>query len=213
MNLSIVKNYFEPKTILDIGVHQGQFYNIARQIFPEAIFFLIEGNKDCEQFLKNLGPRYLIRMLGKEKGKGIFYKTKENPACSGESLYREITPHFSEENVVKEEVEIYTIDTTFKEANFDLIKIDTQGSELDILMGGERIAKQAKGILLETSIERFNEGAPMYEDVVKFMDNYGFVEKECLGENILTTDYNLKIHQRDILFINKDFLNTYNEKA
>lgn len=207
MKLNLITKYFVPSHILDIGVHQGQFYSLAKHFFPHASFFLIEGNKSCEPFVKNLNQPYLMRVMGKESGKGVFYKTKENPACSGESLYRELTPHFNEENLIKEVVDIYTIDTTFKEANFDLIKIDTQGSELDILTGGCRIAKQAKGILLEVSVVPFNEGAPLYEEVVAFMDNYGFVKKEILDEKEITCNFNLKIHQQDIFFVNKNYLN------
>lgn len=203
MKLNLIEKYFTPKHILDIGVHQGQFYNLAKQTFPSASFFLIEGNKACEPYLQMLGPRYLIRVLGEKKEQGIFYKTKQNPACSGESLFREVTQHFNDENLIKEEVQIYTIDTTFKEANFDLIKIDTQGSEIAILKGGERIAKQAKGILLEVSIERYNEGAPLYNEVVSFMNDFGFLEKECLDETYIEYE-NFKIHQKDILFINKN---------
>lgn len=203
MNLNLITKYFTPTHILDIGVHQGQFFSLAKHYFPNSSFFLIEGNKSCEPLIKPLNQPYLIRVLGKERGKAIFYKTKQNPTCSGESLYKELTPHFNNENLLEEIVDVYTIDTTFKEANFDLIKIDTQGSELDILAGGPRIAKQAKGILLEVSIEPFNEGAPLYKDVVSFMDNYGFVQREILDEKQITTEFNLKVHQQDILFVNK----------
>jgi FkbM family methyltransferase len=203
MNLNLITKYFTPTHILDIGIHQGQFYSLAKQYFPRASFFLIEGNKSCEPLIQTLNQPYLIRVMGKERGKGIFYKTKENPTCSGESLYKEITPHFDGSNLIEEQVDIYTIDTTFKEANFDLIKIDTQGSELDILAGGARIATQAKGILLEVSVEQFNKGAPLYDEVLSFMDNYGFVFKELIDEKQMTTEFNLKVHQKDILFINK----------
>lgn len=206
MNLSIITKYFTPTHILDIGVHEGQFYHLARHYFPYASFFLIEGNSSCEELIKKLKVPYLIRVLGKQKEEGIFYKTKENPASSGESLYKEVSPHFSEENLLQEKVQIHTIDTIFKEANFDLIKIDTQGSEIDILKGGQRIAKEAKGILLETSLVEYNKGAPLYEEVVSFMEEYGFVEKECLDEKNIITDYNLHIHQKDVLFINKNLI-------
>jgi len=206
MNLNLITKYFTPTHILDIGVHQAQFYQLARYYFPRASFFLIEGNKSCEELIKKLNVPYLIRVLGKEKKEGIFYKTKENSTSSGESLYREITPSFNDDRVIKEKVKIYTIDTTFKEANFDLIKIDTQGSEIDILKGGYNIAKNAKGILLETSVVEFNKGAPLHDEVVSFMDQYGFVEKECLDEKNIITDFNLHIHQKDVLFINKNLI-------
>jgi FkbM family methyltransferase len=210
MNLPLITKYFTPNVILDIGGHTGEFYGLAKSVFPNAYVFIIEGNKDCEPYLKRLGVRYLIRLLGKENTKTIFYKTKSDPICTGNSLYREITPHFKGEQALEEEIELRTLDTTFKEETcFDLIKIDTQGAELDILRGGAKIAKKAKGILLEVSYVKYNEGAPLYDEVVKFMDEYGFVEKEILSEVYWSNDgYGemMTCSQKDVLFINKNIL-------
>jgi FkbM family methyltransferase len=206
VNLSVINKYFTPSVILDIGGHVGEFYNIAKKTFPQSYVFIIEGNKNCEPYLRNLGTKYLIRLLGKEKKKTVFYKTSADLLCTGNSLYKEVTQHFNNEQLIEEEAQLYTIDSTFKEETyFDLIKIDTQGSELDILEGGPKIAKKAKGILLEVSYTKYNEGAPLYEDVVKFMDNYGFVEKETLDEISWSRD-DITLLQRDLLFINKELL-------
>jgi len=206
MNLQILNKYFIPTSILDIGVHQAQFYSIAKNFFPNASFFLIEGNTSCEPLIKTLNVPFLIKVLGKENKKGIFYKTKESQASSGESLYREITPHFSDEKLIKEDIDIFTLDSLLSDKTFDLIKIDTQGSELDILAGGMNLAKKSKGIILEVSVKKYNEGAPLYDEVVQFMHDNGFIEKECLDEKNIVTNYNLEIHQKDILFINKNYI-------
>jgi FkbM family methyltransferase len=206
MHLNLIQKYFNPEHILDIGGHTGEFFLLAKQFFPYADIFVVEGNKDCEPYLKELNTPYLIRLLGSEKKKTVFYKNKQDLISTGNSIYREVTPHFSDENLIKEEIQQYTIDTTFKEADFDLIKLDTQGSEIDILKGGERIAKKAKGILMEVSVEKYNEGSPLYNEIVDFMDRYGFLEKETLAEYESVTEYNLKVHQKDILFINKNLI-------
>ena len=44
MNLEIVKKYYEPKTILDIGANVGQFYNECKSIFTDSYYYLVEGN-------------------------------------------------------------------------------------------------------------------------------------------------------------------------
>lgn len=206
MNLSPIAKYFTPSTILDIGGHIGEFFQIAKNAFPGAYVFIIEGNRNCEPYLKNLNTKYLIKLLGKEKKKTIFYKTSADLLCTGNSIYKEITPHFNNDQLIEEEVELHTIDSIFKEeTNFDLIKIDTQGSELDILSGGEKVAKKAKGILLEVAYTKYNEGAPLYDDVVKYMDSYGFIEKETLDEISWSRD-GITLLQRDILFVNKNIL-------
>lgn len=206
MNLKLIEQYFTPTTILDIGAHMGEFNQIAKNAFPNSYIFSIEGNKGCEPYLQQVCERYLIRYLGKERTKTIIFKTTDDLLCTGDSLYKEVTSHYSGEKSLTEEIELRTIDDTFQEVmSFDLIKLDTQGSELDILAGGSKIAKKAKGILLEVSFTRYNEGAPLYNDVVKFMSEYGFVEKETLDEISWTRD-DLTLLQRDILFINKNIL-------
>lgn len=208
MILQPIQKYFTPKTILDIGGHTGEFFTQVKEIFPETYVFIIEGNKECEPYLKKLGTQYLIRLLGKERKKTIFYKTSQDPLCTGNSIYKEITPHFSNNQLIQEEIEMRTIDDTFQEVTqFDLIKIDTQGSELDILEGGKKIAKKAKGILLEVSFTVYNEGAPLYNEVLDYMDKYGFVEKETLDEITWTKEqHGVELKQKDLLFINKNIL-------
>ena len=36
---------FNPKTILDIGAHTGQFYKLAKNIWPETFIWMIEANE------------------------------------------------------------------------------------------------------------------------------------------------------------------------
>jgi FkbM family methyltransferase len=206
MNLPAVKKYFTPHTILDIGGHTGDFFRLAKQIFPGSYVFVIEGNKNCEPYIKALKTRYLITFLGEKNTKKIYYRTKDDPFCTGNSMYREVTPAFNGDRAIEDEVEVRTIDSIFKEETFfDFIKLDTQGSELDILRGGPKIAKKAKGILMEVSFEKYNEGAPLYDEVVKFMDEYGFVEKDAICETYWSNE-KMTCSQKDILFINKNIL-------
>jgi len=197
MKLELIKKYFNPQTILDIGAHHGEFNHHCRAYFPNSYIFSIEGNELCEEILKNNNCLYLIALLGKEKQKTIFYKTKLDLHCTGNSLYKELTTHYNDINLIKEEKELQTIDEIFSaNETFDLIKIDTQGSELDILEGGKKIVQNAKGILLEVSIKPYNEGAPLYNDVINYMNSIGFENKEFL-------DGSMESIQADILFIKK----------
>ena len=58
---------------------------------------------------------------------------------------------------------------------FDLIKIDTQGSELEILKGGKRIIKKTKFLLLEISIAEYNLKAPQCQQVLKYLEDNNFL--------------------------------------
>jgi len=88
-----------------------------------------------------------------------------------------------------------------EDSEFDLIKIDTQGSELDIIEGGKNLCLKAKGILLEVSLTQYNENSPLYAEVMRYMSEFGFtsVEEIGYGHHPLTGE----LIQKDILFIKK----------
>lgn len=206
MNLPIIKKYFDPKLVLDIGGNTGGFYELFKQFYPNSYIFIVEGNKECEESLKKLNTRFLIKLLGKERGNITFYRTKNNNKCTGNSIYREITTNYDDNCIIETIEQIYTIDETFKEENnFDLIKLDTQGSELDILAGGEKLCSKAKGILMEVSFFEYNKGAPLYPAVKQFMDDYGFVEADTIS-TVTWDREGIKFDQRDILFLNKKYI-------
>ena len=130
----------------------------------------------------------------------IFYKRKGDPTSTGNSFYKELTQFYSDDQLdIINENGIMLDDLFEKESEFDLIKIDTQGSELDIITGGINLCKKAKGILLEVSLTQYNEGAPLYGDVVEFMKTIQFTPVEILDES-----RNHGSHQQDILFIKNE---------
>jgi len=197
MDLSKITQYFYPHKILDIGANIGQFHSVCKQHFPDSYIFSIEASDECEPHLKQITDQYYIGLLAKDNSYYKFYSLKNNPINTGNSIYKELTNHYSEYNLEIISKKGIRLDDLFeKESEFDLIKIDTQGSELDIISGGSQLCSKAKGILLEVSLTQYNENSPLYDDVIKFMDNFGFKEAEVL-------DINYIVNQKDILFIKK----------
>jgi FkbM family methyltransferase len=199
MNLEKIKIYFDPNSILDIGANVGQFYAFAKNVFPSSNIFSIEASKECEEALKSVNPNYYIALLAKDNSEYNFYSLKSIPTNTGNSIYKETTGLYDGDNLNIIKQNGVKLDDLFtSESYFDLIKIDTQGSELDIISGGSQICSKAKGILLEVSLTQYNENAPLYDDVILFMDNFGFKVAEVLDEKIHPV-----VHQQDILFIKK----------
>ena len=61
----------------------------------------------------------------------------------------------------------YTLDELYDgyTATFDLVKLDTQGSEIDILNGGSHMIKNTTAIIVEVSHVEYNENAPLVDEV------------------------------------------------
>ena len=125
------------------------------------------------------------------------------------SYLKENTKYYNDSIKVKKQT--YTLDEVTEEVgkSFDLIKIDTQGSELDIIRGGLSTVQKSSYIIMEVSILQYNEGAPLFDEVIEYMSSIGFTNHEIIGENIWMdedTD-NLKkgdLFQVDVIFSRGD---------
>jgi len=197
MKLDKVLNYFYPHRILDIGANVGQFHSMCKTHFPNSYIFSIEASSACEPYLKSITDQYYIGLLAKDTSNYKFYSLKNNSICTGNSIYKELTSHYTDSNLEIINKKGITLDSLFEtDSEFDLIKIDTQGSELDIISGGMELCSKAKAILLEVSLTQYNENSPLYDEVLQFMNNIGFSKVEILDEILHPT-----VHQQDILFI------------
>jgi FkbM family methyltransferase len=209
MKLELIQKYFTPTSVLDIGANIGQFHRLIKSAYPDANVYSVEANPNCEDALKfvtnHYGTQYKIALLSKDNAAYDFYTRKDDPVGTGNSIYKELTDFYSDNNTVVETKQGITLSELFDNVDlplFDLIKIDTQGSELDIISGGIHLCKYATGILLEVSVTPYNIGAPLKDEVINFMTNLGFTEVEILDEI-----YPFGSHQQDVLFINNLYLN------
>jgi FkbM family methyltransferase len=206
MSLESIKKYFEPKSILDIGANVGQFYNEIKNIFPNSYYYLIEGSESCEVVLETFNVDYSICLLSDAEKEVDFYIRKNEPRCTGNSIYRENTSFYDDDQIIVEKKQTKTLSNLLNNQTFDLIKIDVQGSEIDIINGGLDIIKEAKGILMEVSLMEYNQNAPTKEFVYEYMDNLGFKPVELIGN--INHPLTYELIQQDILFLNKKHDNT-----
>lgn len=201
---------FFPSNVLDIGANKGIFSLQCRKIWPFTTeFHLVEADEDNQFNLLSAGFPIYNSLLGDKDGKIVtFYKTKDSIGCTGNSYYREKTKHYSEERVIKINKKMITLDTLFKDKGivFDFAKLDTQGSELDILKGGKKTLSTCKYILIEVSLKYYNEGIPLKNDIINFMkdfsyNNYEVLEKHVWEQQESMGDIKLgDIFQEDIIF-------------
>jgi FkbM family methyltransferase len=204
MNVDLIKQYVSPQKVLDIGANVGDFYRTITALFPDCICLLIEGNPDCEVYLKQLGVSYHICLLGNLNRDVTFYKNKKNPICTGSSMFRELSEHYDDSNVEAVTLQCHRLDDLNKNnVIFDLVKMDTQGSEMDIFLGGVKTLIKSKAIIMETSLIQYNSGSPLQKEVIEFMARYGFNNVGIVSEGRADGGRG-EIIQQDILFLNKN---------
>jgi len=205
--LSLLANLgFSPRTILDIGAYQGEWTKMAHQIFLLAKIFMVEATPDHKNILENINEAagLSIALLGDKSKKSVdFYiaNPKETSITTGNSVFMEKTRYFDNHHLIK--LPMTTLDEMVakrKLKNIDFIKIDTQGSELNILKGGKKTVDRAEFILLETQNLEYNDKAPFTEDVIIAMKSYGFRLFDILETHYLPSG---ELFQVDLLFARK----------
>tara|TARA_B100000287_G_C20586718_1_gene762544 strand:+ start:547 stop:1188 length:642 start_codon:yes stop_codon:yes gene_type:complete len=213
MDLIGLKNKlnFEPRTILDIGANAGWWYGKAKEAWPDSFIWMIEGNPHCEKQLKEIDENVTIALLSDTEKDIEFYTLKEDLTTTGASYFKENTNIYEDKNnVLVEKLKTKRLDDLFEEDTvFDLIKLDTQGSEIDIMRGGINLLKKSQLVIVEADMGQisYNKGAPRKEDVVKFMKENNF-------EHIGIVDFLMFEHpdgrteriQEDLVFINKEYV-------
>ena len=199
VNTLKIHYHINPSNILDIGANNGYFSDLCRIIWANSNLTLIEANSFWSNTLKEKNYKHIITLLGNEANPSVnFYIDKQNEGSTGCSIYKEISNCFDETNCGTISLQMNRLDDITNET-FDFIKMDTQGSELDIIKGGLHTIKKCKYLLIEVSLVPTNKNAPLKEDIIKFLSHYNIKPIGILYDHII----NGELTQQDILFINE----------
>lgn len=163
-----------PRSLLDVGAHLGGFARATLAAAPGCEVTLVEPNPHCHAALEATGFELHGIAASDTTGEARLNLTREWLQSTGASLYRENTDFFRDAVLEQVAVQRARLDDLFAGRRFDLIKIDTQGSELDVLRGGQSLIRQADHVLIEISLVEFNQGGAQPEAVFGAMAELGF---------------------------------------
>lgn len=194
--------YINPKRVIDIGAHIGTFTEKICNNFQDCEVIMFEANPHCEEQLSLIGKPYKMFPLSNKEGFSTFYFEKDNKTSTGASLYKENTPWYDEGKYDTRLVFTRTLDSCkcFNGQSIDLIKIDVQGSELDVLNGGEETIKRSDYVLIEVSLVEYNQGSPLMGEIIEKMRDYDFRIYDIVEYHSFPHLFGGAIFQMDILF-------------
>lgn len=173
-------------TVVDVGARFGASSAWWR-LHPLAKLVGFEPSADeCERLRQSVAggrqERYVPVALGREQCHVKMYRTVE-PGCS--SVFRPLSeliaryPVLSCITLAEEvEIEVTPLDAWAESTHttdIRFIKLDTQGSELAILRGAERVLAGCVGLEVEVEFSSLYEGQPLFGDVDQFLRSQGFV--------------------------------------
>jgi len=199
------------KTVLDIGANTGQFARRIHNLLPDARIYSFEPLSGCyEELKRSLSdvPKFQCfnYALGDETGKHTIYHNDFSLSSSllpMEQLHKDAFPYTK--NAKEEVIEVRRLDTiaeSLELADNILIKIDVQGFEDKVILGGEKTIKRAKILIVEISFETLYHGQLLFDGIHSMLKSRGFVFKG--SEESLRNPNDGCILQSDGIFVRDD---------
>jgi FkbM family methyltransferase len=188
-----------PKGFIDVGAHFGETVDTIRQVYGDANILSIEANPACEEVIRSKRVNYAICLLGQKSGAvAKFFVNRNDPTSTGCSVYLEKTDHFKDANIL--ELDTYALDDIITNKDeFDFLKMDVQGAEIDVMKGATKLLEKIRWVYAEVSFTSFNEGAPLFNDVNDYLRQSGF----AISDMCDPTYVDHKLIQCNILFERK----------
>lgn len=202
------------KTVVDVGGFYGVFSEkLNEEIDIDSTIF--EANPNCEEFLKEQDFPYIIAALSDtEEVRHLYLRDDAAPdedpdpwiTCTGASFYLENTSAYKYWYTIPLQTKLLDSFEVYPEG-IDLLKIDVQGSEVEVISGAKETLKRTKYCLLECSLVNYNRDAPRFSELIKKMNDNGFFIHSILNEHVGSKNEKIdgvhhgeKVLQLDILF-------------
>lgn len=200
----LLKNGYELDVAYDIGAHKGSWTGQYKKVLPRTKFFMFEANPRLRDPMN--GHAWFSVALSEQPETKTFFSTNN----TGDSFYQEQSSVYQ----TAEQLELQTerLDDFAKERSLpspQLIKIDAQGSELEILRGGTKTLDAADILISEMSILppsiSYNHGAPTFDTYMKFLVDSDWIP---VGVDCVHCPDN-RFAQLDVVFLRKHIKTKY----
>jgi len=172
------------RTVLDIGANTGQFAWQIHRVLPDARLYSFEPLEDCyNELLKRMGHVSRFHAfnfaLGDRNGQAQIYRNDFTPSSSllsMEELHKQAFPFTSKATV--KAIEIRRLDDISHELEIVdnlLVKIDVQGFEDRVILGGEKLISRASILIVETTFLPLYKDQVLFETIYDMLRQRGFV--------------------------------------
>lgn len=165
--------------VFDIGARHGYWSEyLSRHL--KAEFILFEANEEHSWRLKERGFRFFTGVLSdRERDVKWFGK-----GGTGDSYYKENTSTYGDVGGVTKRASTLDLQIDLHSLPLpDLVKLDTQGSEIDIMKGAPKAMANATFVHIECALVEYNEGAPQLSEILAYMKSQDFLPCDICEEH------------------------------
>ena len=188
-NINLIKsiNKNNINSIIDVGANSGQF---AEEVFKNGFngnilsfeplklehSFLLNKKIKMKKYHWEIAERCGLGSLEKKLNINISGMRQSSSVLDISEIHTNLYP--DSVNIGKEEIDIFPLDNFYnKIINMKkniLLKIDTQGYELEILKGAKKTLDYIDAIYAEVSLVELYKNQPLYDEILDYIKKGGF---------------------------------------
>lgn len=195
----------DTSTVIDVGAHTGQFAMFAARRFPRARIVSLEPQPKAIALLERCVPRGRVKALAVAAGAApatrslrISKKTDSSSLLPILPTCTTAFPGTGESKTMM--VRVDRLDRLLDPSALErpcLLKIDTQGTELEAIRGATGLLPTVDQIFVECSFIEFYEGQALVDDVIAELRSHSF---RLQGMYSVVRDEAGRCLQGDLLF-------------
>lgn len=194
------------RTVFDVGGNVGKMARLYRRIFPEAMIYSIEPVPACYTKLarwaetQNGRVRTFNLALGREPGQARMWWNQTAPGDS--SL---VPSRFQSKDGAEIQVQVETLDRLAAGLELQdeiLVKIDTEGYDLEVIHGGTELLRRASVVIVEILFFESPDKQPHFGQFMQALGEMGYMFRGFLGFGVIEG----VLHGGDAVFIKQPAL-------
>ena len=173
---------FANPVIFDVGANRGGYSKLVKKICNSALLYAFEPHPTSYAILMQEGNTAGFHTfnygLGKSDEDSFIYDYHGEDGSSHASIFKEVIEKIHHSNSVSHAIHLRTLDDVVKEMNIkniDLLKIDTEGNELNVLLGAEESIRNGMINVIHFEFNDMNViSRTFFKDFFDFLPEYDF---------------------------------------
>ena len=219
------------KIVFDVGCFRGTFtenlIQNEQKLGIKSNFFLFDPNPNVKSYIKqllqnekvkyfnfafdnsNTNKKFYLNTFFEPAGSGLNTMLRDDKWATTRKLIMQILwpfkkiGNFSEINVQTQTLDNFCLNEKIE--NIDVLKIDTEGNDLNVLKGAKKLLSENKIKVIYTEISSTKINFKEKEkDTIDFLNSYNFDLKKIYKNKIFSILSGLRV--TDNLFVNRNLI-------